>query len=229
MKNVKEWAKKIQRGSMRWERESNVLTLQWVDNKPVSLVTSIDSANESVVVTRRTKTAGVFEEVEVRQPLAFHKYNQYMNAVDRSDQLLACHNVSRRCKRWWKALFFHLIDIAVVNGFILFEQHRAGNPDSEALHRRSTDNIVDFREEIVRQVCGLAKYDRPPVYEVVQPARPHEQFCTAHIPLKSEARRHCVVCWAEGRGQCRVNTYCSAPQCNNKYMHIGNDFNCFQI
>jgi hypothetical protein len=229
MVNVKAWARKFKRGSMRWERESNVLTLQWVDNKPVSLVTSIDSANDRVVVKRRTRTKGVFGEIEVSQPYAFHRYNQYMNAVDRSDQLLASHSVSRKCKKWWKALFFHLIDIAVVNGFLLFQQHRASNPDNPDLLRRSTYSMVDFMEEIVRQICGLAEYDRPPVYEAVQPARPHEQFCTAHIPLKAEGRKHCVVCWAEGRGQCKVNTYCSAPQCNNKHMHIGNDFNCFQV
>ena len=30
----------------------------------------------------------------------------------------------RKCLRWWKTLFFHLIDIAVVNSFILFREHQ---------------------------------------------------------------------------------------------------------
>ncbi|CAB4000773.1 Hypothetical predicted protein [Paramuricea clavata] len=55
LRNVKVWAKKLERGSMRWERESNVLAIQWVDNKAVSLLTSIDSANEKAFATRRTK------------------------------------------------------------------------------------------------------------------------------------------------------------------------------
>ena len=35
-----------------------------------------------------------------------------MNGVDRSDQLIGTNNVMRKCLRWWKTLFFHLIDIA---------------------------------------------------------------------------------------------------------------------
>jgi hypothetical protein len=214
---------------MRWERESNVLAIQWVDNKAVSLLTSIDSANEKAVARRRTKVGGVFERVDVDKPYAFYRYNQYMNAVDRSDQMLACHNVSRKCYRWWKTLFFHLVDMAVVNGFLLFQQHRASDPDNPALQRRSTYNIVDFREEIVRQICGLAEYDRPPVYEAVQAVPRHDQFCVVHMPKTAEKRKHCVVCYAKGLGQRFVYTYCSAPQCNNKHMHVGAKFDCFEV
>ena len=42
-----------------------------------------------------------------------------------SDQILATNNVLRKCMRWWKNLFFHLSDIAVVNRFILFKEHQA--------------------------------------------------------------------------------------------------------
>ncbi len=228
MKQAKVWARKLPRGSMRWVRESNVLILQWVDNRPVSLATSIDSANDSIVVKRRSKKRGVYEELDVDQPYAVHRYNQFMNGVDRSDQMLACHNVIRKCHAWWKVLFFHLIDIAVVNGFILFQQHRSREPDNPALQRRSTYTIVDFREEVVRQLCGLAEYDRPPVNETVR-ADTTGQFDTVHIPELAEGRvkRQCVVCYAAGRGQRQVRTYCSAPQCN-KYLHVGGGYNCFR-
>jgi hypothetical protein len=89
LRNVKVWAKKLKRGSMRWEWESDVLAIQWVDNKPVSLLTSIDSANDTMPVTRRTNTRGVYDKVELVQPYAFYRYNQYMNAVDRSDACMS--------------------------------------------------------------------------------------------------------------------------------------------
>lgn len=61
----------------------------------------------------------------IQQPRAIASYNQYMNAVDCSDQLLATNNVNRESMRWWKALFFQLIDIAVVNSFLLFREHQS--------------------------------------------------------------------------------------------------------
>ncbi|CAB4039704.1 Hypothetical predicted protein [Paramuricea clavata] len=230
MKDVKVWARNLKRGSMRWARESNVLTLQWIDNRPVSLITSIDSANDKKDVERRTKTRGVFEKVNVSQPYAFHRYNQYMNAVDRSDQMLACHNVSRKCYQWWKTLFFHLIDMAIVNSFLLFQSHRNSDPGNPALHRKSTYTMVDYREELVRQLCGLAEYDRPPVNEQVQAVPPPDQFCTAHLATTAAngVRRNCVVCYAEGRGERKVSTYCSAPQCN-RHMHVGGEHDCFVV
>ena len=85
-----------------------------------------------------------------------------MNAVDRSDQILATNNVLRKCMWWWKTLFFHLIDIAVVNSFILFKEHQANNPDDEALHRPNDYALSSFREELVRQLSGLPEYDDPP-------------------------------------------------------------------
>ena len=106
---------------MRWQRDPPCLVLQWVDSKVVTAITTTGNANDSVQVKRRVKNKnGVWNTVDVRQPQVFAMYNQYMNAVDRSDQILATHNVQRKCTRWWKTPFFHLIDIGVVNSFIHF-------------------------------------------------------------------------------------------------------------
>ena len=89
LKNSKQWAKGRDRGSMRWERDPPCLALQWVDNKVVSVLTTIDNANDQVQVRRKTKTAGVWNTKVVPQLKAIHHYNQYMNAVYQSDQILA--------------------------------------------------------------------------------------------------------------------------------------------
>ena len=226
LSDLKVWARKKKRGMMRWERNSNVLTVQWIDCKPVSLLTTIDSANEKVEVKRRTKKDGKFQEVNVPQPLAFHRYNQYMNAVDRSDQMLANYNIYCKCYKWWKALFFHMIDIAVVNSYILFQEHRRSNTDNTALHRKNTYSVVDFREALIRQICGFCVESVPPANGTIQPAHDYE---TVHIPeTPDNLRRNCVVCYAAGRGEKKVSTCCPAPQCS-RFMHVGGVFNCFKV
>ena len=104
LKNSKEWAKGQERGNMRWERDFPCLALQWIDNKVVSVLTTIDNANDHGQVNQKCKTAGVWGTKVVSQPKAISNYNKYMNAVDRSDQILATNNV--KCMRWWKTLFF---------------------------------------------------------------------------------------------------------------------------
>ena len=48
------------------------------------------------------------------------KYNAYMGGADKSDQLLSYHNVLRKTLRYWKTLFYHMIDTAAVNAFTLY-------------------------------------------------------------------------------------------------------------
>lgn len=59
----------------------------------------------------------------------------------------------------WKVLFFHLIDIAVVNSFLLFQAHRAEHTEIKRLTGYSQ---CDFHNEIVREICGFEEYGDPP-------------------------------------------------------------------
>ena len=54
---------------MQWERDPPWLALQWLDDKVVSVLTTIDNANVKARVTRKQKTAaGTWTSVEVPQP-----------------------------------------------------------------------------------------------------------------------------------------------------------------
>ena len=233
-KDSKVWAKGKDRGSVRWGRDPPCLALQWLDNKVVSMLTTIDNANVKKQATRKIKTVrvGGWTSKAVPQPGVIANYNKFMNAVDRSDQILGTNNVHRKCVRWWKTLFFHLIDIAVVNSYILFQEHRTNCPDEPALKRRATYSPVNYREEVLRGLCGFPEYGPPPGQAAPKPAPPSPdalRFVTEHIPCFSEERKTCVVCWQKEKKQYKVNTYCKAPQCN-RYMQIStSDKNCFEV
>jgi len=109
MKQGKQWAKRVDRGSIRWERDGVCLAQQWKDNKPVTMLSSIANANDYVMVDRKEKTNLRWRTVNIRQPKVIQDYNHFMNRVDRSDQLLSKNNAIRKCMRWWKTLFFHMI------------------------------------------------------------------------------------------------------------------------
>ena len=52
----------------------------------------------------------------------------------------------RKCMHLWKTWFFHMIDIAVVNSFILFQIHKAGNQDILELKHPQKYSVTEFRE-----------------------------------------------------------------------------------
>ena len=83
------------------------------------MITTSGNANDTVQVNHKKRSGGVWSSKEVPQPEFFAMYNQYMNALDRSDQILTTRSVHYKVMRWWKTFSYHMTDIGVVNGFIL--------------------------------------------------------------------------------------------------------------
>lgn len=223
MKGGKIWARKRDRGEMRWLREDDVWAVQWIDNKVVTMLSTIDCGNEYVSVKRLVKTNDKWERKDVRQPFVVHRYNQFMNAVDKSDQYLAKYNMLRKCIRWWKTLFFHLIDIAAVNGFILFDQLRKADPTS--LLRNKKYSVLEFREEVIRNLAGINEYASPPVFK---PFVHQNTYHSDHVPHFGDKRNNCKVCYQTLKKECKVSSFCPAPQCQ-VFLHCSVGKNCFAV
>jgi len=222
LKGGKIWIRKKRRGEMRWLREKPYLALQWKDNKVVTMLSTIHKATDFVMVKRKEKVDGKWEGIDVKQPKVIAEYNSYMNGVDKSDQILSSHNLLRKCFRWWKTLFFHLIDISVVNSFILFDESRK-HDKREEFRRPSGYSLLHFREELVRNIMDLPEYANPPVYVVKVPRK---NVVTAHLPSFTKERRNCKVCYDKTKKQNKVNCFCSAPECGI-YLHCNGNLNCF--
>ena len=109
-----------------------------------------------------------------------------MNRVDKSDKILSKYNLSHKCVRWWKTWFYHIVDITVVNGFILFRQHRKNDPDLAILKRHSEYSLLDFREELIRNIMGFEEYAEPPTFRVHKPVG---NFTSEHIPQFSDSKK----------------------------------------
>jgi Transposase IS4/DDE_Tnp_1-like zinc-ribbon len=51
-------------------------------------------------------------------------YNQFMGGVDRVDQVLTPYSTARKSIKWYKKMFFHLIDICIYNSKCIYEHTR---------------------------------------------------------------------------------------------------------
>ena len=74
------------------------------------------------------------------KPLVVDKYNQYMLGVDRLDQRMSYYQFNRKSVRWWRKVFFWVLEVMIVNAFILYLAHTDAR-------RKLTHK--EFRREIV--------------------------------------------------------------------------------
>ena len=155
----------------------------WKDSKPITIMTTDYPGHYENLVSRRVQSG----RVDIPRPIAIEKYNAFMGGVDKRDQYLAYHNVLHRTVRYWKTLYYHTIDIAVVNAFILYNilAYEAGAPTI-------TEN--DFRDKLVLQI--IAKYGREQ-REPVSMGRPPRSSCRVRhgsILYSVEEKKRCQYC-----------------------------------
>ena len=88
--------------------------IRFMDRKEVRLLTTAHTARK--VATGKNNPVTKDPIVKFH---AVHEYNQYMGAVDRSDQMVSYNAFKRRTLKWWKKAFFHLFMLGVLNAYIV--------------------------------------------------------------------------------------------------------------
>ena len=102
---------KLKRGDVRVRTRGNLTALAWKDRRDVYVLTNMDPP----------PSEGNFCDDSNRpvQPHIVARYNRHMDYVDNSDRMANSYSISRRNFKWTTELFFHLLDLTVLNSWIL--------------------------------------------------------------------------------------------------------------
>ena len=92
-----------------------IVSMRILDRKHVTLLSPVYSCEEIDTGRKHWK----IKEAVTKQEI-IHYYNKYMGGVDSNDQLMQYSVFSRQTVKWWKKAFFCLLNLAMVNSFILY-------------------------------------------------------------------------------------------------------------
>ncbi|KAG7523504.1 hypothetical protein JOB18_048850 [Solea senegalensis] len=210
--------KKAERGDIRWMRNGKLLFVKWMDTREVSMCSTVHRSYSGQTVKRRVKEAGVWKFKSIPVPDCVLDYNKHMGGVDLSDALIGFYSVRRKTMKWYKSFFFHFMDIAVVNSFLLHTELFKFRKDS-TLKKPLSQKI--FREHLVKNMMEFAGAS------VETPPRPR----TTCMPLfydngEGRARKHCKKCQNDGISRVKTAVYCR--KCNVP-LCLSSKKNCFQL
>ena len=54
--------------------------------------------------------------------LVVDRYNQGMGGVDKANQYAVYYSIDRKSKKWWRKLVFYLLEVTIVNSYILYKE-----------------------------------------------------------------------------------------------------------
>ena len=83
------------------------------NKKPVTVISTIHDAQE--ILTTKKDSHGN----RLPKPQIIFEYTKNMSGVDLSDQYMAFHMSMRKSMKWWRKLFFHIMNMILLNAYIL--------------------------------------------------------------------------------------------------------------
>ena len=181
--------------SLYWSTaEGKYLGLAFRDKKAKKPVLMVTNSGSSASATTKSGT---------EKPSVVHAYNQYINGCDKADQMLGYFGLqSRRTVKWWRKIFFWMMDIAMQSAFIIYKLTRV-RPLTKVEFRRLT--FKNFKCSLVLQLQDRASHiDADEGVEPIKPCgRPFKDAgAEKHLPGKH------LIQYVEDDCRCQV---CSKP------------------
>ncbi|XP_061552850.1 pogo transposable element with ZNF domain isoform X2 [Phycodurus eques] len=142
-------------GDFLQRRWGSLLATRWRDTKEMGCLSTNAHAGEADTVWRRslTKVGGLDP---MTRPMAFRLLQENMRGVDICKQLLACNPLGGILQdRHWRGLFWFLVNLSVVNAFIILRESRKGSPP--AWVRDGLFTQVTFRRRLGIQLAECAQ------------------------------------------------------------------------
>ena len=117
------------------------MAIRWKDKKDITLLSTKHDATMSLTTT------GTVNKNRLK-PTVIIDYNTHMGGVDNHDQLLQYYQLTRKTMKWWKKLFFHIMNMCTANAFLLWKSYGT----KKMSHH---DFLVQLRKNYITDASGV--------------------------------------------------------------------------
>ncbi|XP_051994392.1 piggyBac transposable element-derived protein 3-like [Xyrauchen texanus] len=200
---------------VKYEKTSGMSIVKWYDNKAVLLASSFIGPEPVERCRRWSKEKK--EYVEVDRPHIVKVYNHNMGGVDLADMFAALYRIDIRPRRWYLRILYYLIDLSLVNGWLLYRRHLTQKQEKKYMP------LLDFRVQVADALIKVGKQadlnsrkrgrpsleDDPTSHQAAPP--PLQRISAPSVDVRLDQCDHFPI-HAAKRGRCRL--------CKNGYTQM---------
>lgn len=141
-----------------------------------------------------------------------------MGGVDTVDHYCGSYSFTRKSVKWWRKLFFWLLEVSIVNSYHLWTIDRKERKLPKISHLKYRKNIIEQLVEGVRNTSR--KRGRPSGTDAEERLNG-----LPHFIMKNKAHKDCSVCSNRNEPGGRHETSYFCETCSrNPGLHPGNCF-----
>ena len=203
------WYLRLKHGEVVVFRDNSMLAVAWraeTKKNPVIML-STDCSGNMVQVPRRRSGAP-----PQAKPMVVHTYNQHMNGVDIADQHSVYYSFLRKTVKWWRKMFFWLIETSVVNSYILHNIVLCPRKPNHLAYRRAV--VESYASRYISAAPPRRRLGCSQRQHQIEPERLNGRL---HLLGKSSSLHDCVVCSSRPAKRHRTPFYCKTC-CDTPYM-----------
>ena len=175
-----------ERGSLVFAQQGPLVLTAWRDRKVVHTLSTMHGDGKSTV-SRRVRENGKFTRKNFCCPEVVLDYTANMGGVDRADQLCRYYLPDRKTCRWNVKLITYLLEMCVVNAFILMKS----SPNHQSQSKTLT--LLDFKLELIEDLLGGYSRSSKRGRMAVMPLE-EKRLSARCMPGSFEKRSWCYVC-----------------------------------
>lgn len=114
-----------------------VMTEYWRDKKVVAMISTCHDHSMESLPQR-------YGGGEIIKPRTVLDYNKFARGIDYSDMMKKYYNIRRKSMKWYRTLFFYLVDLCIFNSFVIYKSFHVG----------TKAKFLGFRLNLIRQIIG---------------------------------------------------------------------------
>lgn len=203
-----------QRGEFRVKQDKNLTISLWQDNRPVVVIATNSDPSQTTTVARKGRDGSTSS---IPCPLSVNLYNKFMGGVDRNDQVRQYYSIRLKGRKYYKYIWWFLLDVAITNAYILCKS------DTDLSVPSVKEFRVDLAKALIANYCSRKRAGRP---SMIPSAR---RFCEDHFPTRgADKPRRCYYCHHH-RNKQRHETVWHCNTCQLFLCHNGREDDCFLL